>query len=101
MVVVKEAFDDVALLIGSVAAARKLPDDLIQVLLGRLHRIREQTLRRICDGHAKSTQRDEAVPPRIHPAVEDFLLGRGQKPLNPQPQNESNENLSNLTSQRL
>lgn len=71
-IVVSEAFDDVALLIGSVAAARNLPDDLVEVLISRLDRVRVRTLGRL------RGRREEAEVPRLQPAVEKFLLRNGQ-----------------------
>jgi len=77
-VAVKDAFDDVALLIGSVAAARNLPDDLVQALISRLDRVRVRTLRRLSDDHAHSDRQHKGEPPRLHPAVEGFLFRNGQ-----------------------
>jgi hypothetical protein len=75
--VVKQAFDDVALLIGSVAAARKLSDDLVQVLITRLDRVRARTLRRLSADRAHDDGQGHGQPARLHPAVEGFLF-RGQ-----------------------
>ena len=77
-VVVKEAFDDVALLFGSVAAARKLPDELIETLISRLDRVRVRTLRRLSEDHAHSDRKNKVEPPRLHPAVDGFLSRNGQ-----------------------
>jgi hypothetical protein len=76
--VVREVFDDVALLIGSVASARRLPDDLVHALIKRLDRVRVRTLSRLSDDHVYTDLHNNAEPPRIHPAVEDFLFRNGQ-----------------------
>lgn len=72
---VREAFDDVALLIGSVAVIHHLDDDLTWTLKKRLDRIRVRLLRdlkgvsRRAHSHASAAQ-----PPRVHAAVEEFLM---------------------------
>ncbi len=71
---VRGAFDDVALLIGSVAVIHHLDDDLTWTLMKRLDRIRVRLLR---DLKGVSPREDfeptTAHPPRVHAAVEEFL----------------------------
>ena len=76
-VAVKEVFDDVALLFGSVAVARRLPDELIKALISRLGRVRLRTLRRLSDDRVHGDRQTKAEPPRLHPAVESFLIRNG------------------------
>lgn len=70
----REAFDDVALLIGG-AASHHLDDSLTWTLMERLDRIRVRLLRDL----RTSLRRDlfqvgSEWPPRVHPAVEAFLI---------------------------
>ena len=69
------ALDDIALLVGGAAALHQLDDDLVWTLTKRLDRIRVRLLRDL-KGLAP---RDEfepktAKPPRVHAAVEEFLI---------------------------
>jgi hypothetical protein len=72
---VREAFDDVAILIGGAAASYHLEDALLWTMMTRLDRIRVRVL---CDlkgqlrgGEVKSPS---AKLPRVHPAIDEFLL---------------------------
>ena len=72
---VRSAFDDVALLIGGAAGIHQFTDDLTWTLMKRLDRIRVRLLREL----KGNSQRDEsepsaAQPPRVHAAVEEFLV---------------------------
>jgi hypothetical protein len=72
---VREAFNDIALLIGGVAVLHHLDDDLTWTLMKRLDRIRVRLLRDLkgtvrLDGIEPAT----ANPPRVHSAVEEFLV---------------------------
>ena len=72
---VREAFNDIALLIGGVAVLHHLDDDLTWTLMKRLDRIRVRLLRDLkgiarFDGLEPAT----ANPPRVHAAVEEFLV---------------------------
>ncbi len=72
---VREAFNDVALVIGGVAVLHHLDDDLTWTLMKRLDRIRVRLLRDLkgispLDSFEPST----ANPPRVHAAVEEFLV---------------------------
>ncbi len=71
---VREALDEIALVIGGAAAIHHLDDDLIWSVMKRLDRIRVRLLRDL----KGLTPRDEfelnpAWLPRIHAAVDDFL----------------------------
>ena len=72
---VREALDDIALVIGGAAAIHHLDDDLVWTVMKRLDRIRVRLLRDLTG----LTPRDElelnpAWPPRIHAAVDEFLV---------------------------
>lgn len=72
---VREAFNDIALVIGGVAVLHHLDDDLTWTLMKRLDRIRIRLLRDLkgispLDSFEPST----AKPPRVHAAVEEFLV---------------------------
>ena len=76
---VRSAFDDVALLMGGAAVIHQFPDDLTWTLMKRLDRIRVRLLREL----KGNSQRDEfepsvAQPPRVHAAVEEFLVRNRQ-----------------------
>ena len=47
---VRDAFDDIALLVGGVAAIHNLDDDLLWTLMKRLDRIRVKLLRNLLGG---------------------------------------------------
>lgn len=72
---VREAFNDVALVIGGVAVLHHLDDDLTWTLMKRLDRIRVRLL-----SDLKGTSRRDdfeptiAQPPRVHAAVDEFLV---------------------------
>jgi hypothetical protein len=72
---VREAFDDVALLIGGVAVIHHLDDDLTWTLMKRLDRIRVRLLRDL-KGNSRRDDFEPAgtQPPRVHAAVEEFLI---------------------------
>jgi hypothetical protein len=71
----REAFDDIALVIGGVAVIHHLDDDLIWTLMKRLDRIRVRLLRDL-KGLTPRQEFEPALPkaPRVHAAVEEFLL---------------------------
>ena len=71
---VRDAFDDIALVVGGVEVLHQLDDDLTWTLLKRLDRIRIRLLRDL----KGQTRREEfepslSKPPRVHPAVDEFL----------------------------
>ena len=71
---VRDAFDDIALLVGSIAAIHNLDDDLLWTLMKRLDRIRVKLLRNLLGGTAREDFEPTASrPPRTHAAVDEFL----------------------------
>ncbi len=72
---VRGAFDDVALLIGSVAVIHHLDDDLTWTLMKRLDRIRVRLLRDLkVQAPRNEAEPTTPEPPRVHPAVDEFLI---------------------------
>ena len=72
---VREAFNDVALVIGGVAVLHHLDDDLTWTLMKRLDRIRVRLLRDLKGiSRLDGTEPVAANPPRVHAAVEEFLV---------------------------
>ena len=71
---VRDAFDDIALVVGGVAVLHNLDDDLTWTLMKRLDRIRIRLLRDL-NGQARRDEFEPSVakPPRVHPAVDEFL----------------------------
>jgi hypothetical protein len=72
---VRGALDDIALIVGGAAALHQLDDDLVWTMIKRLDRIRVRLLRDL----RGLTSRDKvepgrARPPRVHAAVEEFLV---------------------------
>lgn len=71
---VRDAFDDIALLVGSIAAIHNLDDDLLWTLMKRLDRIRVKLLRNLLGGPAREDFEPAPLrPPRTHAAVDEFL----------------------------
>ncbi len=72
---VREAFDDIAILIGGAASSYHLEDDLLWTMMTRLDRIRVRVLRdlkgQLRGGDVKARS---AKLPRVHPAIDEFLL---------------------------
>ena len=72
---VREAFNDVALVIGGVAVLHHLDDDLTWTLMKRLDRIRVRLLRDLRGlSHREDFEPAIAQPPRVHAAVDEFLV---------------------------
>jgi len=71
--VVREVFEDVALLIGGVASVHHLDDRVVWMLMKRLERIRGRTLCRLSPGKGTERAQVGVEPRRAHPAVERFL----------------------------
>jgi hypothetical protein len=72
---VREAFNDVALVIGGVAVLHHLDDDLTWTLMKRLDRIRVRLLRDLKGiSRLETFEPSTANPPRVHAAVEEFLV---------------------------
>ena len=72
--IIRDAFDDVALVIGGIAVLHNLDDDLVWTLMKRLDRIRVRLLRNLKGASTKETFDSGArKPPRTHAAVGEFL----------------------------
>ncbi len=72
---VREAFNDIALVIGGVAVLHHLDDDLTWTLMKRLDRIRIRLLRDLKGvSRLECFEPSVAGPPRVHAAVEEFLV---------------------------
>ena len=72
---IRDAFDDIALLVGSIAAIHSLDDDILWSLMKRLDRIRVRLLRNLQGGASRESFEPEAMrPPRTHAAVDEFLV---------------------------
>ncbi len=73
--IIRDAFDDVALVIGGIAVLHNLDDDLVWTLMKRLDRIRVRLLRNLKGASAKeSFEPGTQRPPRTHAAVDEFLF---------------------------
>ena len=71
---VREAFSDVALLIGAVAAIHQVEDDLVWTVVRRLDRIRIGLLRDLKGVSRPEDFDPQPIPtPRVHAAVDEFL----------------------------
>lgn len=71
---VRDSFDDIALLIGSAASIHNLDDDILWTVMKRLDRIRIRLLRRLGGVTGREEFEPTGVrPPRTHPAVDEFL----------------------------
>jgi len=72
---VRTAFDDIALVVGGVAVIHHLDDDLTWTLMKRLDRIRVRLLRDLKGiSHRDDFEPAVAKPPRVHAAVDEFLV---------------------------
>lgn len=73
--VLRDAFEDIALVVGGIAGLHGLNDDLVWTLMKRLDRVRVLALRRLKHTQAGSGERPiPGAPSESHPAVEEFLL---------------------------
>jgi hypothetical protein len=68
--IIRDAFDDVALLIGGAATLHHFEDGLVRILVRRLDRVRARALSRLA-GPGGGTRPGHPHP--LHPAVEKFL----------------------------
>ena len=72
--IVRNAFEDVALLISGAAALHQLEDGVVQTLVRRLDRVRARALSRLARaGGGAAGELAPEWPHRLHPAVEGFL----------------------------
>ena len=71
---IREAFEDVALLIGSAAVVHGLDDSVVRTLLRRLDRVRLRTLARLPQARSpRAAVKTVSRPRPLHPAVQEFL----------------------------
>lgn len=72
---IRAALDDIALVFGGAAVLHQLDDDLVWTVMKRLDRIRVRLLRDL-KGLAPRGEFEPttAKPPRVHAAVEEFLI---------------------------
>jgi len=71
---IRDSFDDIALLVGSAAAIHNLDDDILWTVMKRLDRIRVRLLRNLSGITGREDFEPTTVrPPRTHPAVDEFL----------------------------
>jgi hypothetical protein len=75
----QDAFEDMAVLISSVANAGELSDELVRVLITRLELVRTQTLDRLSNTRQRQRSHHKTEPRNLHPAVEDFLVRSGRE----------------------
>ena len=79
--VFREAFEDVALLIGTVAVVHSLEDGVVRTLLRRLDRVRLRTFARLPQAHGPRPAVKAVSRPRpLHPAVQEFLSRNNSQP---------------------
>ena len=73
---VRQAFDDVAIVFGTAATNHSvLDDDLVWSIMRRLDRIRIRLLRDLTGIATESgSSRDLPSAPRVHPALDAFLV---------------------------
>jgi len=74
--IVRDAFEDVALLIGGAASLHQMEDQLVRSLIRRLERIRSRTVGRLAraDNGRAARAPQPGLPHGLHPAIERFLL---------------------------
>lgn len=73
-VLINDLFEEVALVIGGLAAVHDINDDLIWRLMKNLDVIRGKALRRFDDRDSENGGAPEKRPNlKPHPAIEDFL----------------------------
>jgi hypothetical protein len=71
---VRNALDDIVVVVGGAAALHQLDDDVVWSVMKRLDRIRVRLLRDL-KGLAPRNEEEPngPKPPRVHPAVDEFL----------------------------
>lgn len=70
---INDLFEEVALVIGGLAAVHEMDDDLIWRLVKNLDVIRGKALRRIEDRNSENDVPERKPKLKPHPAIEDFL----------------------------
>jgi hypothetical protein len=73
--ILRDAFEDVALLVGGAASLHQLEDQLVRTLIRRLDHIRSRALDRLARTTYRATRTSRPGRPcPLHPAIEGFLL---------------------------
>jgi hypothetical protein len=76
---INDLFEEVALVIGGLAAVHEMDDDLIWRLVKNLDVIRGKLLRRLDDRTSESGVPERRPNLKPHPAIEDFLQNLRRK----------------------
>jgi hypothetical protein len=76
---INDLFEEVALVIGGLAAVHEMDDDLIWRLVKNLDVIRGKALRRLDDRTSESEAPERKPNLKPHPAIEDFLQNLRRK----------------------
>jgi hypothetical protein len=72
--IIRDAFEDVALLIGGVTTLHHLDDDVVRILIRRLDGVRSRALVRLSQaGDQAGSRLLSQCPCGLHPAIEWFL----------------------------
>lgn len=73
---IKELFEEEALVIGGLVAVHDVEDDLVWRLMKNLDVIRAKAMRRLDDREAETPEGKPVNRAKLkpHPAIEDFLL---------------------------
>ena len=72
--VVRKAFEDIALIIGSAVTLHQLNDELAWSVMKRLDRVRIQLFRTLRGAPSDQHAPDPSDTPQLHAAVEEFLV---------------------------
>ena len=74
-ILVRNALDDIVVVIGGAASLHQLDDDLVWSVMKRLDRIRIRLLRDLTGlAPRNDAEPNTPKPPRVHPAVDEFLV---------------------------
>lgn len=76
---INDLFEELALVIGGLAAVHEMDDDLVWRLVKNLDVIRGKALRRIEDRTSESGVSEGRPNLKPHPAIEDFLQNLRRK----------------------
>jgi hypothetical protein len=72
--IIQDAFEDVALLIGGAASLHQLENQLVRTLMRRLDHVRTRALARLEQVDASASRpANSGRPYHLHPAIEGFL----------------------------
>lgn len=76
---INDLFEEVALVIGGLAAVHEMDDDLVWRLMKNLDVIRGKALHRIDDRTSEAKSHEGRPNLKPHPAIEGFLLNLRRK----------------------